>query len=137
MFLYSYDVYFILWNKWKKWVAERNKRFNLWSLWSFHSLVLKIFSCKGPTIYDAHKEKGWRGFKICHVLTDSIVFKQQIYCLFLQKGGCWGMVCGHHNCMVPNIKTYFDKKVTFLVFMAVLHWNKPSRFLIYYIQNGK
>ena len=33
------------------------------------------------------KEKGWRGLKICHVVTDSIVFKQQIYCLFLQKGG--------------------------------------------------
>ena len=37
------------------------------------------------------KEKGWRGLKICHVVTDSIVF-------------------GHYSCMVPNIKTYFDKK---------------------------
>ena len=40
---------------------------------------------------------------------------------FCRKGGCWGMVCGHHNCMFPNIKTYFGKKVTFLALVAVLH----------------
>ena len=29
---------------------------------------------------------GWGGLEICHVFTDSIVFKQQIYCSFLQIG---------------------------------------------------
>ena len=30
------------------------------------------------------------------------------------------VVCGHHNCLIPNIKTYFDKKVTFLALFPVL-----------------
>ena len=76
----------------------------------------------GPNIYDIHKVKGWGGLEICHVLTDYIVFKQQIYCSFLLKGVTerWGMVCGRHNCMIPNIKTNFDKKLTFLALVAVL-----------------
>ena len=31
-----------------------------------------------------------------------------------QCQGGWGIVCGCHNCMIPNIKTYFDKKGTIL-----------------------
>ena len=54
---------------------------------------LKIFSCKGPSIYDVHKAKGWGGLENCYMLTDYIVFKQQIYYSFLQKGvagdGLW------------------------------------------------
>ena len=50
-----------------------------------------IFSCKGPSIYDVHKEKGWEGLEICYMLTDYIVFKQQIYYSFCIRG--WlGMV---------------------------------------------
>ena len=41
--------------------------------------------------------------------------------------GGWGVVCGRHNCMIPNIKTYFDKKhnilITFLALVSVLQWN--------------
>ena len=33
-------------------------------------------------------------------------------------GDC--VVCGHHNCMIPNIKTYFAKKVMFLALETVL-----------------
>ena len=43
------------------------------------------------------------------MFTYSIVFKQQIY-LGCVGGG--GVVCGPHNCMILNIKTCFDKKVT-------------------------
>ena len=33
----------------------------------------------------------------------------------------WGwVVCGRHNCVIPYIKTYFDKKVTFLDLVPVL-----------------
>ena len=46
----------------------------------FTHFFLKILSCKGPNIYEIHKEKGWGGLLICHGLTDSIVFNQQIYC---------------------------------------------------------
>ena len=38
-------------------------------------------------------------------------------------GGGWGVgvvVCEGHNCMIPDIKTYFDKKVAFLALMPVL-----------------
>ena len=66
-------------------------------------------------------ETGWGSLEICHVFTDCIVFKQRIYCLFLQMRGRWvGVVCKGHNCMIPNIKTYFDKKVTFLDLIPVL-----------------
>ena len=66
MFLYSYHVYFILWNKSKK-RYKKNKRFNLCSLWSLYSLFLKILSYKGPNIFDVHNERGWGGFEICHM----------------------------------------------------------------------
>ena len=80
-----------------------------------------ILSNEGPNIYDVHMERGWGGPEICHVFTDSIAFKQHIYCLFLQmKGRSVGVVCKGYNCMIPNIKTYFDKKVTFLDLMPVL-----------------
>ena len=70
----------------------------------------------------------WRGVEevlkfggLFHVFTDSVAFKQHIYCLFLQmKGRSVGVVCKGYNCMIPNIKTYFDKKVTFLDLMPVL-----------------
>ena len=50
---------------------------------------------------------------------------------FCRRGwlGGWGMVCGCHNCMIPNIKTHLDKKVTFLALVPVLQWNKPSLLL--------
>ena len=79
---------------------------------------LKILSCKGPNIFDIHTERRWEGLEICHVFTDATVFKQQIYCSFLRMGG-W-VVCGRRNCMIPNIKTDFAKKVTFLTLEPVL-----------------
>ena len=39
--------------------------------------------------------------------------------------------CGYHNCMIPNIKTYFDKKVTILALMPMLQWSNHPHFLIY------
>ena len=41
-----------------------------------------ILSYKGPNIYDVHMDMGWGGLEICHVFTDSIFFKQQIYYSF-------------------------------------------------------
>ena len=83
-------------------------------------LFLILFN-EGPNIYDVHTERGWGGLEICHMFTDSIVFKQHIYCLFLQMKDRWvGDVCKGHNCMISNIKIYFDKKLLFLVLMPVL-----------------
>ena len=33
---------------------------------------------------------------------------------FCRWGAYGGVACGHHNCMILNIKTCFDKKVTLL-----------------------
>ena len=58
------------------------------------------------------------------MFTYCMVFKQQIYCLFLwmgvhgSVGG--GVVCGSHNCIILTIKTCFDKKATFLALVPVL-----------------
>ena len=62
-------------------------------------------------MYDIHNEKGWGGLENCHMLTESIVFKQTDLWLIFMEGwwlGGWGMIFGHHNCMIPNIKSYFD-----------------------------
>ena len=58
-------------------------------------------------MYDVHAEMGWESLEICHVFTHSIVFKQP-------------MACECHNYIIPNIKTYFDKKVALLVLVPVL-----------------
>ena len=42
-----------------------------------------------------------------------------------------GVVCGRHNRMIPNIKTYFDKNVTFLALVPELQSNSHPHFLIY------
>ena len=71
--------------------------------------------------------RGWGGLEICHVFTYSIVFKQQ-NCLFLRigvRGWGDGVGCGRHNCLILNIKTCFDKKVTPLVLVSVL-MKQPS-----------
>ena len=74
----------------------------------------KYTSYNGQNIYDVCRESGWGDLEICHVFTYSIVFKQQIYlgCVGGRGGGL--VVCGPHNCMILNIKTCFDKKVTLL-----------------------
>ena len=41
----------------------------------------------------------------------------------LHKTLGWVSVGGHHNFMIPNIKTYFDKKVTFLALVPSLLLN--------------
>ena len=49
---------------------------------------------KRPYIYDIHTEEGCpRGgiLKICHMSTNSFVFKQKIYCSFLQMKGVGGI----------------------------------------------
>ena len=85
------------------------------------SNFFKILSNEGPNIYDIDTDRGWGGLEICHMFTDSIVFKQHIYCLFLQMKDRWvGDVCKGHNFMISNIKIYFDKKLLFLVLMLVL-----------------
>ena len=66
---------------------------------------------------------GCGSLEICHIFTDPIIFKQQIYCS-LWEWGVWvggkGVVCECHHCMILNIKTYFDKKVTILALVPVL-----------------
>ena len=42
-----------------------------------------------------------------------------------------GVVCKVHNCMIPNTKTYFDKRVTFLAMTPVSQQNSHPHFLIY------
>ena len=42
---------------------------------------------KGIYIYGDHKKSEWGVVEICHVFADSIVFKQLIYCSFLQTVG--------------------------------------------------
>ena len=99
-------------------VTERNKVFKLWSIRSLHSLFLKNTSYKCPNIYDVRRDRGWEGLEICRVLTYFIVFKHQNYGSFLRirvRGWGEGVGCGRHNCLIPNIKTYFDKEVTLLV----------------------
>ena len=53
----------------------------------------------GPYIYEFHTEGGWMSLEICHVFVDSVVSKQQIYCLFLWMVGVGGgvkkLVIGH------------------------------------------
>ena len=76
-------------------------------------------SYKGPNIYGVRRERGWGG----HMFTCSIVFKQQIYCSFLRievRGWGVGDWVGRHNCMILNIKTWSDKKVTLLALVPVL-----------------
>ena len=50
---------------------------------------------KGPYIYDVDIEVEWGGLKICQVLADFFVFKQKIYCPFLQMEGVGGHTIGH------------------------------------------
>ena len=105
----------------RKCATERNKRSNLWSLQSLQSPFFLILSNEGPNIYDVDTDRGWGGLEICHMFTDSVVFKQHIYCLFLQMKDRWlGLVCKCHNCIISNIKIYFDKKVLFLALVPVL-----------------
>ena len=44
-------------------------------------------SSKGSYIYDVHMQWRWGSLEICHMLVDPIVFKQKIYCSFLQMVG--------------------------------------------------
>ena len=78
----------------------------------------KKYSYEGPITYNIHTERGRGGFKICRVFTDSIVFKQHIYCSFSRMGVSAGVkklviFCERHNCMIPNV-------VMFLVLVPVL-----------------
>ena len=87
------------------------------------STVFKILSYNGPNIYDIRTERGLEGLEISHVVIDAIVFKQQVYGPFLRmKCGrvCGLVVYGRHNCMISNIKTYFDKKIILPALVLVL-----------------
>ena len=44
------------------------------------------------------------------------------YFFFFWGGGGseWGLVCGCHNFIIANVKTYFDKKVLFSALVPVL-----------------
>ena len=84
---------------------------------------LKNTSYKGPNIYDASKDRWWGGLEIRQMFIYSVVFKQQICCSFLLMGVReWelGVRGGYYNCMILNIKTSFDKKVTFLPLVLML-----------------
>ena len=101
-------------NKSKIHVTEINKRFNTYSLQFLFSLFKNFYRIRNQT-FMACTWKGLGGLEICLMFTDSVVFKQQIYCSFFQRGWAQGIkklliFCGRHNCMVPNIKTCFDQK---------------------------
>ena len=59
------------------------------------STCWKLLPFQGPYIYDTHTEGVWGSLEICHVFADSIVFKQQIYCSFLQMLWIGGQKIGH------------------------------------------
>ena len=100
LFLNSYHVHFMLWIKSKKkLVTERNKRFNLWSLRPLFLLFKKFFHVRDQTFMMSTR----RG--------DEMVLKFVTYLqilLFLSSRSGWGLFCWCHNCMIPNIETYFD-----------------------------
>ena len=121
-FLYSYHVNFILWNKIKNVLQKEIKDLPFEISDPSAHFFLKILSYKGPNIYDVHTERGWGGLQM-------VLFKQQIYCSFFVDGGLvggWGVVCGRHNCMVPNIETYFDEKGNICSFGASVTVKQPS-----------
>ena len=60
------------------------------------NLSITFFFYEGPNIYEILTERRWGGLEICHVLMDSIDFKEQIYGSFLKMGG-WGWVRGVKN----------------------------------------
>ena len=51
--------------------------------------------------------------------------------------GLWLGVLWRHNCMTANIKTYFDKRITFLALVLVLQWNSRLLFLVYVRSKSK
>ena len=66
-----------------------------------------------PYIYDIHTEvEGWGVLEICHMLANSIVFKQYFYCLFLREKGVQGIQNWSYLCMTPlteNSVLYSEK----------------------------
>ena len=86
-------------------------------------LFFKILSYNGANIHDIRTERGLEGLEISQVVIDAIVFKQQVYGPFLRikcVRVCGLVVYGRHNCMISNIKTYFDKEITFSALVLVL-----------------
>ena len=110
----------------KKCVTERKKKLN------FEVFSLSIFSffkffLKGPNIYDIHMAKGREVLKFVTCLQILLFSNNRSIVNFCRQG----VVSEGHSCMIPNIKTYFDKKVTFLALMPVLQWSSHPHFLIY------
>ena len=116
MFLCSGHIYFILWNK-----SEKNEKQNLLqNVTKYLSFEVSNFSI--TFFLKIISSEGGGGLGICHMFMDSIDFKQQICCSFLQMG--WeggegwvknlGIFCGLHKCMTPNVK-----KVTFLALVPM------------------
>ena len=104
----------------------------LWSIQSLHWYFLKLLLIRIQTFMTSVERVG----RESHVFTYSIVFKQKINFFFadgrgvgLWEGGPGG--CGRHNCMILNIKTWFDKNVTLLDLVPLLQWNSHPCFLIY------
>ena len=88
---------------------------------SLQSLFFNFFLIMEQTFMTS--ARGREGLDICHMVINSVAFNQQIYDPFLQmKCGmvCDLVVCEHHNCMISNIETYFDKEITFPTLVLVL-----------------
>ena len=92
-------------------VTKTKKRFKLWSIPSLHSHFLNILLIMVKTFMTS---VGRAGGEILRFVTCLHIL------LFLNSRSIWGawvgggVVCGPHNCMILNIKTCFDKKVTLL-----------------------
>ena len=118
-FCFFFLIMYILFCETNKKTCYRKKKINPKVSDPFTHIFKKFFPARDQTFMTSTKRMVEKVLKFV-ICLQIIVFKQQIYCSFLWKEGGWGMVCGRHNCMIPNIKTYFDKKVTFLVKQAIL-----------------
>ena len=96
-------------------------------IWSLHSLsIFKIIY-----IYETYTERQ-RGLEICHMFTDSIIFKQQIYCSFLQMG--WVYTRWMMEFFVDVIITWSLMLKNVFALVPVLQWNSHHAYFLVYVR---
>ena len=128
LFVYSYPVYLICRTN-KKNVLQKeikNLTFEVSSL-SIH--LFYFFPIRYQTFMTSTQRGMGRSWNLSRVYR--FYCFQTTYLLFIFADREGWVFCEGHNCMIPNIKTYSDKKVRFLALMPVLQWNGHPRFLIY------
>ena len=88
----------------------------------FPQFFKNFFPVRDQTFMTSTRRRGGEVLKFVTCLQILLFLNNRSIVHFWRRGalGGWGIVCGRHNCMIPNIKTYFDKKVTFLALALVL-----------------